>query len=71
MADAVTIWVVYDHPKDYPAHYVARKFEGEMATPRVMLSRSLGSIRDRLRDEGLVQLARDQNDDEKILETWL
>lgn len=25
---SITLWTVYDHPRDYPNNFVARRFEG-------------------------------------------
>lgn len=76
MSDALIMWVVYDHPSDFPDEYVARKhvvLSGGAygPTPEIMLSRSLDELRDGLEALGLVHLDRMEGDDPVILETWL
>ena len=65
------IWTVYNHPKDYPDNFVARKFIGETATNEVIIEDELETLRDRLTAMGLVKLMRMQGDDLVIVETWL
>lgn len=71
MSDAVSIWTVYDHPTDYPEHYVARRFENDRATAEVMTSGNLSALRAEMIARGLACLARHPSDDAKIMETWL
>ncbi len=71
-AGGLSIWVVYDHPRDYPDCFVARCFIGEQPTPSIIVSTDLDRIRDVLEGEmGLVKLMRMPGDDPKIVETWL
>jgi hypothetical protein len=69
------MWVVYDHPADYPEHYVARQhivgISGREVTGRVMVSLALDSIRAALSNLGLVCVTRSDEDDPVIVETWL
>lgn len=69
------VWVVYDHPKDYPDFYVVRKqiaMPGEVIpTKQVWMSESLESLRDELRQRWLTCIPRDPADDPKIIETWI
>jgi hypothetical protein len=65
------MWVIYDHPRDYPREFVARKWVGEAATPEVICAHSVGALRDIMRSRGLNRLARHDSDDEVIVETWL
>jgi hypothetical protein len=69
------MWVVYDHPSDYPEHYVARQhivgIDGEEPTDRMMASFTLDSIRTELADLGLICVTRSEGDDPVIVETWL
>lgn len=68
-------WVVYDHPKDYPDGYVARKWianaEDAGPTDVAMWSNNLEEVRDFLENLGLVKLARDPSDDPVIVESWI
>jgi hypothetical protein len=69
------MWAVYDHPTDFPAEYVARRFlvdsDGPLPTSQVLTSNDLDCLRDALQDMGLVCLTRSEGDDPKIVETWL
>jgi hypothetical protein len=77
MTDAATdlpLWVVYDHPSDYPRDYVARQHiigvAGQRPTDRIMTG-TLDSIRVALANLGLIRLTRSDADDPVIVETWL
>jgi hypothetical protein len=67
----LAIWVVYDHPKDYPNNYVAREWRGEAATGNYMVCPDLELLRGELINMGLVKLMPMDGDDPVILETWL
>lgn len=67
----LSVWVVYDHPKDYPDSYVARCFINEQPTENVMFCTSLERLQEELVYMGLAQLARMEDDDPVIIETWL
>lgn len=69
--ETLSIWTIYDHPRDFPDAYVARRFEYDRATGDVMLSADLGSLRDAFQASGLVCITRHPTDDPVILETWL
>jgi len=68
------MWTIYDHPLDDPDHYVARRFEidnGIMRTDDTMRSEELIPLREIFMRQGLVPLARNDNDEPQIVETWL
>ena len=71
----MSMWVVYDHPLDYPTEFVARRHEvtkeGSRPTNEAMSSHSLDLLRDELVGRGLTCLTRSPEDDPKIVETWL
>lgn len=73
----LAIWVVYDHPSDYPEVYVARRWmvssAENVATGEVMQHESLEQLRRAifLRTGGLVRMPRRPDDDPTILECWL
>jgi hypothetical protein len=71
----LTMWTVYDRPRDFPENFVARCFDinpdGAAATPHVIVAKSLRHIRRTLLRAGLVMLTRSPEDDRKIVETWL
>lgn len=72
--DRLPMFTVYDHPTDWPDFYVARLWftlPAAEATDLTIMDRDLDRIRVTLEALGLVQLARQDADDPKILETWI
>ena len=69
--NGLPIWVVYDHPKDFPNNYVARLWIGEKLTGDMMIAPDIDMLRDELERRGLVKLMPQEGDDPVILETWL
>jgi hypothetical protein len=72
---SLTVWVIYDHPRDYPEKWVVRgqTVEGHgkiTPSPDCSLHDSLVEAR-RAIPPGLVMLSRDPGDDPVIRETWL
>jgi hypothetical protein len=71
----MVMWVVYDHPADFPNTFVARRFlisaAGSVPCDDVIVSPDLDGIRMVLAAEGLTMLGRDPGDDPVIMETWL
>ena len=65
------LWTIYDHPRDYPNSYVARRWENDQPTGEHMVSPDIESLRDQMRARGLALLSREQADDPCIVETWL
>jgi hypothetical protein len=69
------MWTVYDHPKDFPHSFVARRFEVAKAvswpTDDILVSGDLDMLRDELAARGLTPITRDPDDDPKIVEVWL
>jgi len=74
---ALDMWVVYDHPSDYPDAFVARRhlaFGGSpdgTPTRDVIIAADLDAVRTALALRGLVQLARMPEDHPVIVEVWL
>lgn len=70
-------WVVYDHPKDFPDSFVARRHAHDpdvadyFPTEDYMASRDLKALRQALARKGLVRLDRDPSDPPQIMEIWL
>jgi len=70
------MWTIYDHPKDYPDHFVARKWligskrTRPEATDELIVRSTLNEVRSLL-PPGLYCLARNEGDDPVIVETWL
>lgn len=78
MADALSLWTVYDHPRDFPDFWVARRWEaratGAAPTQDVLLARSIFELREQLillPGPGLTPVARSPEDDPTVVETWL
>ena len=64
------ILVVYDRPLDYPESVVVRRWV--LTDPREhYLFESLDAAREFLTQRALVVLPRFDNDDSKIVETWI
>jgi hypothetical protein len=68
------IWVIYDHPKDQPEFFIARKWligRGQMiATGDTRIGLTLSEVRRKL-PIGLARIDRNADDDSKIVECWL
>lgn len=67
------MWVVYNNPKDYPGHYVARLWYSiPTAEPTATVFQApLQTIRAALSSHGYIQTARTLMDDPCIEEVWL
>jgi hypothetical protein len=71
---ALPMWVIYDHPADYPDAYVARKWltlPKQRPTNELLVATDLEVIRTELEARGLVCLARQDGDTPIIIETWI
>lgn len=70
-----SVWVVYDHPRDYPDVFVARRHvvhPGRVdPTGDIIISKELNLLRHELRLLGMHSIGRHMCDDLKIVETWL
>ncbi|HKX40909.1 MAG TPA: hypothetical protein VJO99_07110 [Burkholderiaceae bacterium] len=69
------MWVVYDHPLDWPSHFVGRLHEvhtsgASVPTRQIVLSDTLDGVRRKL-PFGLTCIPRHPNDDPNIVEVWL
>jgi len=66
-----SLYVIYDHPSDYPQDFVCRVWQGELAEFRPFaVARTLEEIRQRL-PPGMVCLGRYEQDDPAIREVWI
>ena len=70
MKNALELWVIYDHPSDFPDCFVARKWLNNTPTATFITGNSLEELRVAI-PQGLVCLPRDKHDDVKIVETWI
>jgi hypothetical protein len=75
MTDDLAMWIVYDHPADFPDGFIARKFHTGRIQPTptddMVSSISLDTLRAWMIVHGLVCLARDPSDQAHIVESWL
>lgn len=75
MADALSMWVVCDHPSDYPEGFSARLWEIRAGTyeptETVIGCRELAPLRDYFEKRGLTPLPREPGDDPVIVESWI
>jgi hypothetical protein len=74
--NALTIWVIYDHPADFPDSYVLRpqfvQPGGVMGIGDIAYtSNNIEALRKVMRGMGLHCLPRMPDDSSKIMETWL
>jgi hypothetical protein len=77
MCDLCTV-TIYDHPADFPMHYVARRFhivqgstEPVAEDEPLAVSVDLEAVRDIMRRQGLHRIPRSAGDESQILEVWL
>ena len=68
---ALNLWTIYDRPKDYPHGIIARRHLMPGGPTECMLVAPLEDLREIFGAAGLVCVARSDNDDVKILETWI
>lgn len=74
--ESVSLWVIYDHPSDYPGHFVVRRWEVVGGVP-VPLPESQCGLAESLENArgfvpgGAVNLGRSDGDDSVIVEVWI
>lgn len=68
------IYTIYDHPKDYPNHFVMRVFDvsASASTPTgdFTIADTLEEVRKAIPSE-CVCIARDLTDDPVVVESWI
>ena len=62
-------YVVYDHPKDFPHCWVARKFNWHMPMDEILVSPTLEALREIIPFSTCMQ--RHPDDDPVIYEIWI
>lgn len=67
----LNLWTIYDKPLDYPHGTCARRHEVPGGPTEHMLIAELEFLRETFREAGLHCLKRQENDDIKIVETWI
>lgn len=81
MSVSYKIWVVYNHPKDYPDDFIARLWEVQdhqlplfpvlTPTKETIISKDYNEIRKQLRAKGLWRLPAVEEEDLCIIEKWV
>lgn len=71
--DALPMWIVYDHPSDYPDGFIARLHMiargGPIITDETLEGGTLEDVREQI-PYGLTCMTRSEDDDPVIVETW-
>lgn len=73
----MSTWTVYDHPKDFPDHFVARRFEvviGDLEprwTSDVYLAHDIEQLHQHFERLGLAFLPRFEADEPQIMGVWM
>ena len=62
--------VVYDHPIDCPAYFVARLFDFEKRTKYAIVANNLDELQENI-PQHFAKLNRQNDDDPAILEVWI
>lgn len=66
------MWVIYDHPSDFPNDYVVRLCWGMFKEPDCAQFQTLIAAREYANENGgCFCIPRDPDDDPVIVETWL
>ena len=68
--EMIPLFTVYDHPTDFPDHYVVRVFDGDRPTSLYRVAETLEDVRAFLPDD-VCRLERRPEDDPRILEVWV
>ena len=64
------IIVIYNKPKDYPDHYVARLFDKDKPTKAIMLKETLEELRKGI-PIYMIRMSRSATDDRNIVESYI
>lgn len=70
----LSMWTIYDRPKDYPTGFIARRFAVTELGPCPTLDAYAGeleAIREAFYQAGLIRMTRHDDDEAQIVETWL
>jgi len=73
--DELEMWVVYDHPRDFPNTFVARKWtvgngRAERPTDDIIVSPEITALRKMLALKGLICTVRHPTDEPQVMEVW-
>ncbi len=67
----VEFWVIFDHPKDFPNDFVARKFLNNEPTEECLKCSDLEALRNHFRERYCTLIPRDPADNTVIIESWM
>ena len=69
----LTIWTIYDKPKDHPDGFIARRFDaaGELIPTDDTMTGELEDMREVFWKAGLLKLTRQEGDEPQIVESWM
>lgn len=67
----IDVWVIYDHPKDFPNEFVARKYDLDLPTDTLIQAPTLSHLQETFIKMGLTKIPRHPNDDPCITESWI
>jgi hypothetical protein len=71
----LSIWTIYDHPRDYPNGFIARRHtvavSGTGPTDDTVKADDLTTLRRHLLQAGLTRINRSPEDEPQIVESWL
>jgi len=71
----MSVWTLYDHPRDDPTCYVLRRFDivrgSAESTDIVFRSTDIGWLRAVAIDMGLFRIDRSPGDEPQIVESWI
>jgi len=71
---ALSMWTIYDKPRDHPDGYIARRHEaanGVSGPTNDVLTGDLTLMREAMSRCGLVRMQRAPSDEPQIVETWM
>jgi hypothetical protein len=71
---ALSMWTIYDKPRDHPDGYIARRHEaanGVSGPTNDVITGDLALMREAMERCGLYCMPRAPSDDLRIVETWL
>lgn len=69
-AEPLSLYVIYDHPRDYPDSFVVRRWELDAQKEVVGTAPTLEAAR-KLVPPDLYNLGRHEGDDPNIVEVWI
>lgn len=67
---SLSIYVIYEKPKDFPDKFVVRQWENDKPTMQHWFADSLKEAR-KMVPPGKVRIVRDPGDDSVIVESWI